>query len=335
MTSTVLTPAFASKPAGNTTAEPEKPIIPIDISMCQGRNKGRAAHIINTVAQNSELGKELLEGIARNGYRIMMFGADGWGGCVSAETKMLSLNCMCSDEELMQVISHEARHIQQFENGIESDCNRYDFRGAVMSHRAKEADAQATSCAVCYDLMRKGIDGPMKAFEKDDPLIVKGFMDACKDPKGPVTDKMLQGAFEGWYKNEEMVVRYENGYLRDGGLNYCWEERNHPETFYVKPVSSKEIVETICRNASGKCYWADNPKVLEQPEKQAVSESTRKKCQQTFAIRKNMYNLEEDKTYQTLPLREELKAQKKKPANTNAAIPANVAAQLIAARRGR
>ena len=141
--------------------------------------------------------------------------------------------------------------------------------------------------------------------------------------------------FEGWYKNEEMVIRYENGYLRDGGLNYCWEERDHPETFYIKPISSKEIVETICKDGAGKCYWAENPNVLEQPEKLAISESTRQKCQQTFAIRKRAYNLEEDKTYQTLPLREELKAQKARPANSNTAIPANVAARLIAAKRGR
>ncbi len=335
MTETVLSPAFASKPVENAAVEPEKPIVPIDISLCTPGNRKRAAHIINTVAQNSELGRELLEGIAKNGYKIMMFGADGWGGCVSAKTKMLSLNCMCSDEELMQVIAHEARHIQQFANGIESDCNRYNVKGSVMTHRAKEADAQTTSCAVCYDLMQKGIDGPMKAFEKDDPLIVKGFMDACKDPKGPVTQQMLRGGFEGWYKNEEMVIRYENGYLRDGGLNYCWEERNHPETFYIKPISSKEIVETICKDGAGKCYWAENPNVLEQPEKLAISESTRQKCQQTFAIRKRAYNLEEDKTYQTLPLREELKAQKARPANSNTAIPANVAARLIAAKRGR
>lgn len=335
MTETVLSSAFASTFIENAADEPEKPIIPIDISMCTPKNKARAAHIINTVAQNSRLGKELLECVARNGYKISMFGACGWGGCVSESTKILSLNCMCSDEELMQVISHEARHVQQFENGIESDCNHYDFRGAVMTHRAKEADAQTTSCAVCYDLMQKGIDGPMKAFEKDDPLIAQGFMSACKDPKGPVTAQMLQGGFEGWYKNEDMVLRYENGYLRDGGLNYCWEESNHPETFYVKPISSKEIVETICRDASGKCYWADNPKVLEQPEKLAISESTRQKCQQTFAIRKKAYNLDEDKTYQTLPLREELKAQKTKAANSNKAIPANVAARLMAAKRGR
>lgn len=52
-------------------------------------------------------------------------------------------------------------------------------------------------------------------------------------------------------------------------------------------------------------------------------------------IRKNGFNLEEDKTYQTLPLREELKAQKQKPANSNSSVPAAAVARLMAARRGR
>lgn len=335
MADTVLNDAFVSKSADNTADVSEKLLVPIDLSMCTGNNQKRAVHIINTVAQNSELGKELLEEVAKNGYQIRMFGASGWGGCVSQDTKTLTLNCMCSDDELMQVICHEARHVQQFSNGLEGDCNRYDFKGAVMSHRAKEADAQAASCAVCYDLMQKGIDGPMKAFAKDDPLIAQGFMDACKDKTGPVTTQMMRGAFEGWYKNEEMVLRYEYGYLRDGGLNYSWDERNHPETYYNKPVTSKEIVDAICIAPSGEGYWENDPNVLEQPEKLAITESTLKRCKQAFMIRKSAFNLEEDKTYQTLPLREELKAQKQKSANSNTAIPANVAARLMAARRGR
>ncbi len=334
MVDSVLKEGFVSKSAENKTDVSEKPIVPVDLSMCTENNKKRAVHIINTVAQNSEFGKELLEEIAKNGYQIRMFGACGWGGCVSQDTKILTLNCMCSDDELMQVVCHEARHIQQFSRGLESECNRYDFKGAVMSHRAKEADAQAASCAVCYDLMQKGIDGPMKAFAKDDPLIAKGFMDACKDEKAPVTQQMMQGAFEGWFKNEEMVLRYEYGYLRDGGLSYSWDERNHPETYYYKPVTSKEIVETICSDPSGKCYFAHDPNVLEQPEKLAITESTMKKCKQAFMIRQNAFGLPEDKTYTSLPLRENLKAQKQKNANSNK-MPANVAARLIAARRSR
>ena len=77
MTETVLNSAFASKSVETAVSEPEKPIIPIDISMCTPGNQKRATHIINTVAQNSELGRRLLEGVAKNGYTIMMFGADG------------------------------------------------------------------------------------------------------------------------------------------------------------------------------------------------------------------------------------------------------------------
>ena len=317
------------------TDQSEELLVPIDISRCAPANQKRAIHIINTVAKNSALGKELLEEVAKQGYQLMMYGACGWGGVVSESSKILSLNCCCSDNQLMQIIGHEARHVQQFSNGIDSDCNHYVFKGAVMTHRAKEADAEATSCAVCYEMKQNGVDGPWKEFEADVPLVAKGFMAACKDETAPVTHKMLQGGFEGWYQNEEMVLRYEYGYLRDGGLNYSWDERNHPETYYVKPITSKQIVETVCRDSKGKCYWSDNPDVLEQPEKLAITESTKKKCQQAFMIRKSGFNLEEDKTYQSLPLREELKANKQKAANSNTAMPAMAAAKLIAARRGR
>lgn len=320
-----------------TANQPEELLIPIDISRCYGNNKQRAVHIINTVAKNSPLGRELLENVAKEGYQVAMFGACGWGGMVCESTKILSLNCCFSDNQLMQIIGHEARHVQQYSNGIDSDCNRYTFKGAVMSHRAKEADAEAASCAVCYEMKQNGVEGPWKEFEADVPLIAKGFMAACTDEKAPFTHKMLQGGFEGWYQNEEMVLRYEYGYLRDGGLSYSWDERNHPETYYIKPITSGQIVETVCRDPAGKCYWSDNPDILEQPEKLAITESTRKKCEQAFMIRKNAFNLKEDKTYQSLPLREELKArkQKQKPANSNAPAPAAAVAKLAAARRGR
>lgn len=311
----------------------EKPLVGIDFSLCDEDKRARAVHLVNTVAQNSALGKSLLETVAAQGYRLTMTPCFGCFGAACEATKTLSLSTFASDDRLMQVLSHEARHIRQYADGIDSEAGHYVFKGAVMAHRAKEADAESASAAVCYEMRQNGAGGPWAEFEKEVPEIAEAFLSAAEKGSHTVTPKMMRAGFEGWYENEERLRGYEKGSLHRA-LDASWDERNNPASYYVKPVSSKQIVEAICRDAAGKCYWAENPDVLEQPQKLAVMESTVKKCTQAFLIRKNGYNLEEDKTYKALPLREELAVQKQKAAPVNA-VSVDAVVRLAAAKRAR
>lgn len=311
----------------------EKPLVGIDLSLCDEDRRARAVHLINTVARNSALGKSLLETVAEQGYRLTMTPSFGCFGSACEAMKTLSLSTLASDDRLMQVLSHEARHIRQYADGIDSEASHYVFKGAVMAHRAKEADAETASAAVCYEMKQSGVAGPWAEFETEVPEVAKAFLSAAKGDERTATPAMLRAGFEGWYDNEERLRGYEKGALHSG-LNASWDERNDPASYYAKPLSSRQIVEAICRDAAGKCYWAQNPDVLEQPQKLAVTEATVKKCEQAFLIRKSGYNLEEDKTYKTLPLREELKAQKQKAAPVNT-VSAGTVARLAAAKRAR
>lgn len=119
--------------------------VPIKIIAESAKNKTGLTSIINRLAK-SETGKETLETMAKAGYSIkyeFMFGANGG---TSKSKKMVVLNPQFTEEQLVGVLAHEARHVGQFERGeLDSeDISRprnYDIKSEIMKYRATEADA--------------------------------------------------------------------------------------------------------------------------------------------------------------------------------------------------
>lgn len=312
--------------------EEAKPLVAIDMSYCIPAQKKRAVKIINTIAESSPLGKTLLEQAKKDDYKLIMVGAEGWAGQVDAEHKYLFLNAFESDDYLVKTMAHECRHIQQFARGAEFDCGVYNIRDALRFSRCKEADAEATAAAVCHEIRaNSGNDAPMKAFAEDRPEIVNGFEKGVKDPTSPVvTHEMFQGAFDGWYKGDSMVQRYETGYIVQGSLVRCWDPSTDKETYFTKKTTSAQILKTICADNDGGCYWEGELDTLNRPERLLINEATVKRADDVLDGFEQSTGKTYDRGYRDMPRRETFRAE---PEKTNGPSPA--VRKKIAARRAR
>ena len=160
------------------------------------------------------------------------------------------------------------------------------------------------------------------------------------DAKAPVSDKVLQKTFNGWYQDEIIVEGYEEGYIQDV-MNDAMKDKSEADLPYQGAVSSKEIVSKICLNAKGECYWADNLGVLEDPEKLSLCAASVNTADKFFKLREVRTGMKPDTSYKSMPVRdpENLKgaknkslASKKGKSAADALRQAKIAAQ-IAGRR--
>lgn len=310
----------------------EKPLVAIDMSFCMSAQKKRATKIINAIAENSELGRDLLEQARKDGYKLIMIGAQGWAGQVDADHKYLYLNACENDDYLVKTMAHECRHIQQFARGAEYDCSVYNIRDALRFSRCKEADAEATAAAVCHEIRAKtGYDAPLKEFAKEHPEIVGGFEKAVKDPSSPVvTNEMMQGAFDGWYKEDAMVQTYETGYIVKGALNHCWDREADQSAYFRKKTTSAQILKTVCANKDGSCYWENELDTLNRPERLLISEATVSRVDEVLGGLEKVTGKPLDRSYRDMPRRETFRAEPAKEKGPSAAV-----LKTIAERRAR
>ncbi|HBO59849.1 MAG TPA: hypothetical protein DD624_08085, partial [Alphaproteobacteria bacterium] len=167
---------------------------------------------------------------------------------------------------------------------------------------------------------------PWDKFEEDAPVMAENFSNAMPDSKAPISDKVLQKTFNGWYQDEIVVEGYEEGYIQDV-MNDAMKDKAEADLPYSGTISSKEIVNQICLNAKGGCYWADNPDVLEEPEKLSLCAESVNTADKFFKVREVRTGMKPDTSYKSMPVRdpENLKGAKNK---TLASKKSNVADAL-------
>lgn len=311
----------------------QEPKVPFPLKCYGKETELRFAHLINTVAENSPIGLAVMEAAFKEGYSLQMVSATGWSGTVIPEAKMIYLNPLAEDAALVNTLVHECRHVEQYAKGLPTSHHEYNLKDAIKISRAKEADAEATSTAACYEIMvNTGIDGPWLAQKEKTPKITGGLMAAVPYESSPVTTEMLQGAFDGWFQNPKIIETYENTILMtqclDNSLS-TWRNLK-VEDYFQKQMSSKEIVTSICTDAKGKCYWSNNPDVLDRPTCLEVSEKVFEKAKFVNNARNKEYGLKQDKSYLDLPIRGHKPKEVLKTADK--AVPAVVLAQKT---RGR
>lgn len=264
----------------------EKPLIDIDLSMCSNpAQKTRMTRIINTIAQYSPIGRELLEQAQKDGYKMGMVSACGWSGQVMQDSKLLLLNAVESDDYLVEVMGHECRHIQQYARDVPFETRAFTIKDGIRLHRAKEADCEATGTAVAYQVMvNGGISKPFEEMKKERPAIAAGFEAACKDKTNPdVSHEMLQGAFSGWYKEPMLQEMYEKGYVLNGLCNSIYDGAMPFDQVFQKKMTSAQIVNMVCTDNKGGCYWAENEAVLNEPEKCLINDSSMYRINQVLS----------------------------------------------------
>lgn len=297
----------------------EKPLV--DIAVCGRDNrfkKGderRLVKFINTIAENSPFGRAVLEDAAKGGYTLIMENQKGTCGYCDKETRILSLNPRLTDELLIATLAHEGRHAQQFVNGGDDRFGVFNLKSELMYQRAMEADAESAAAATCHEIkINSGNAGPWNDFADDSVEIAQAFAKAARKPDAKVSDKMLQAAFNAWYTDIDMVEGYEEGYITDV-MNEAMRGPKNRMPRYSKQANSADTVRLFCRNADGKCYWADNPDVLENEDKLSICAKTYKVAKKFFAVREMKTGRVPDPTLETLKVRDGKPAERGKGKN--------------------
>lgn len=140
------------------------PAIPFEI-IGDKITQARISKMINRIAA-SQTGRDVLETACKAGYAVGMEFVLGCNGGCSKEKKLIILNPLSKDEELIGVLVHEARHAGQFVRG-EYDASddkrprKETLKTQIMRTRAVEADAQATAVQALGEMMEAGDVTPL------------------------------------------------------------------------------------------------------------------------------------------------------------------------------
>ena len=275
------------------------------IRHCPAEMKSRSAGIIGTMARYSKTGKKLLKQARRDGYRLIMAFGNGWTGQVDADRRHIVLNACEPDEYLIETLAHECRHIWQFSRGVDYGCGMYNIKDAVRLHRCKEADAEAAAAAVCHEIRAgSGNEAPWKAFASGRPFVARGLESEALNLKSPlVTPQMLRAAFDGWYADDRVVRAYEENYIEKGILTECLGKKEKFKNFFYKRTTSEMIVRQVCLDGKGKCYWDNNPFVLNEPHRLMVDEATVRRAEKVLTGIEKITGVKQNHSYRNLPIR--------------------------------
>ena len=283
----------------------EEPLI--DFKEITGTYAERAqlSHIINTIARGTEIGKKILEKAARNGYTLKMASLSGVGGFCNSQKKTIVLNSDFSESFLVSTLVHEARHAEQAMNATwTGERGSFVVESDLMLSRAKEADAQAIAAAACFEIRSNtGNSEPLCVMYDKDAYIMGALEKAAKSKKAPVTEKMLQAAFKGWYEGLEKVEAYEKSYQCEQ-MQYAVARGDYSTTPYSKKLSSSQIVTALCKTSDGMCYFEDDKDVLSDRDRCSVCQETAEEFERFFKLREKTTGQPTDKTYETLKVRD-------------------------------
>lgn len=295
----------------------EKPAV--DIKLNGSKNeKRRLISLINTIANNSPTGRKILEAAAEAGYT---FGFEcqlrSYGFCVPSE-KRICLNPISNDAELTTTLVHEARHAQQFTNGVPDKFCTFDIATELKLHRATEADAQAAAAQTALEIRASTKDGTVwNAFERSDGSIARSVyippLSASVDSVVAAGDRNMQKAFKGWFKDKQIVDAYEESYLYTHLIGIERQHKAKDKEAYFADRSfeghktSAEILNMVCLNDNGKCYFSDNISIMDlTPNMCGICQETRDAADAFFREREQATGKTPDTSYKDLPDRGKL-----------------------------
>ncbi|MGN1080444.1 MAG: DUF6782 family putative metallopeptidase [Alphaproteobacteria bacterium] len=283
----------------------EEPEVPLKLYADSEQRKARLSHVINTIAKGSPLGKKLLEEAASAGYSLSMGYMNNVAGTCDAKEKRIVLNPSLPDSVLVSTLVHESRHAQQDQRANwTSKFGQHNFVSEVMLFRAIEADAQAAAAAACYEILQNtGNRGPYHSMYESDPLIVSAFSSKKTEQPGKVTPEMFQAAFNGWYKNSEMLEGYERSYF-SGRMRHAIQTGDFSDTPYDRSLTSSQIVQAFCTDMDGECYWKNDPDVLADRNKLEICAETRKVAGKFYRIREEKTGKKADLSYSDMKVRD-------------------------------
>ena len=336
---------MAVKEAFNTDAQskisyPEVPAyVKLDLSLCPEEKRSRMTAIANALAK-SPLGRETLKAAAGLGYRFT-FADDGSkaNGSTAFLSKRIILNPHISDDKLVGTLCHECRHaVQNSHSTFLRDEDRWDVRTNLLYNRAMEADAQTYAICACKELAFLGKNGPYDEFKEKYPEIERAFDTAYKGAGNKITNEVMTKAFEGWYDQEYMKTRYEQGYILHPMVNDLkWMERGAYGKDFDVSASAQQTIKEITQTKDGN-YFTDDPEILNGKKYMAVTENTMEQMKNYMEARKSLGKGDKTAVLDGIPTRPNVVVpdmiEIKKPEPKNTAVQTAVMQKMLF-RKGR
>lgn len=303
----VLSQAFGNKAEWKSYDKTAEPAVDIDLSICTQKEKPRMVAIINRLAK-SPAGRETLEIAAKGGFKFGFLdaGTQAFGVCFPT-AKRIGLHPNASDDKLIGTLCHEARHAGQAVRDTEQDFARdiLDVKSILMSARAKEADAQLYAVMACEELRRRGDKGPSVSFAQYYPPISKAFYTSLAENRGEINPRVMTDTFAGWYDQARTKVSYEENYLlkpMNATLQAIDEKRGDDDMYHFKKsVSCEKVAGLIGWTRNGN-YFAESPKMLEEPKFLGVCERTMSDMQDFFILRHDKTGIAPDPSIEQIPV---------------------------------
>ena len=233
------------------------------------QEKKRLAFLINKIARSSKFGRSVLEHAAKEGYSLSFETMGRSRGAASSDLKKIVLNPRCSDSVLTATLTHESRHAEQFSNG--AVCGFFKegrtFSSLLKEERLMEADAVASSVAVCFDLDRCGDRKPLEKLYDSYSHCVRAFGSSADTER----NKALTQSALAWYDDTEIKFLYEfYGFVSSVS---CGQDIAPAGTKREDPTS-EQLVSKICRNEEGKSYFCMSPSALDTSRRAGISDIT-------------------------------------------------------------
>ena len=288
----------------------EKPVVDIKL---EGNKyeRLRMTSIINTIANNSPTGREILEAAAKDGYVFGFENQLGSYGFCDLDEKRVCLNPVTNDAKLTATLAHETRHAQQHANGVPK-FHTFDLASELKLRRAMEADAQAAALQTVLEIRAATKDEKeFKAFEKTDRYIAHSVKNPSVYLDSVVAnrDRNMRDAFKSWFYNRRIVDAYEQGYFYNHLINT--DKHRSPEeqaSFFAEyrfegHKTSADILKMVCTTGKGGCYFANDLNVMDQEEMCGLCEDTRVAADEFFLKRKEVTGKAPDTSYKYLPSR--------------------------------
>ena len=250
----------------------------------------------------------------------------GTAGLHKGKFKTITLNPTLSDDNMVGVLAHEARHACQYLNNVEWDIHHDTIKTKIMLDRAMEADAERAACVTCWQLKQNGDEPAYAAFEKDSILVAKGFEYSLNETGSFY--KASTEAFKSWYQNPSRKNAYDKAYIVKT-LERAKSIDAGNLLKFDKDSTCKEIINKVCFDENGKNYFIDNPEILEKGRNIGVYPETMDCIKDFMKYRQEEHGLEPDKSINEIPVYDSEKF------SYVYEKPKNIAVIMATARKGR
>lgn len=201
----------------------------------------RIVSLKDKLGRSSPFGKKIVDAAETKGTVFCM--DDDLGrkaGCFYPATKHVVLNAKMSEDILLAVIVHEARHALQPSGHTHEDT----VKSALTVNRAMEADAMAFECAAVAE-MKETSPKTYQDFKKGHPLMLERY-EAEFQVSGS-REKAMGTAFEAWYENAPFVAQYDKSVLDFMAMGSMYRGAYRTER------SAADLAEKLCVT-DGKSY---------------------------------------------------------------------------------